>query len=51
VLDRVRDDRQKPVGVAFAAEVFRPCPTRVRVGGLDPNPLAVLVEYAQRLAG
>lgn len=51
MLDRLRGDRQKPVGVAFAAEVFRPRPSQVCVGGLDANPLAVRVEYAQRLAG
>ena len=51
MLDRIRGDRQKPVGVPLAAEVCSPHPGRIGVGGLHANPVADLLAHPQRLAG
>ena len=41
----------EPVGIGLAAEVLAPHPARIGVGGLDPGPVAALLEDLQRLAG
>ena len=50
MLDGLGRDGPKPLRVSLTAEVFATCPTRIRVGSLDANPIAVLHEDVQRLA-
>ena len=51
VLDGIGGDRPQPPRVALAPELLAPHPAGVRIGGLDANPVAPLLEDAQRLAG
>jgi hypothetical protein len=50
VLDGIGEDRSQPRGVACPTEIVLERPTGVRVRGLDPNPLAALLEHPQRFA-
>jgi len=44
-------DRTKPVRTRLARQVVAARPARIRVGSLDADPLATLLEHQQRLAG
>jgi hypothetical protein len=50
LLDGIGGDGLEPVGIGLAREVLAPHPARIGVGGLDPGPLAALLEHLQRLA-
>jgi hypothetical protein len=51
VLDGIGGDGPQPIGVRLSPEVLTSRPSRIRVGGLHPRPLASLLEHAQGLAG
>jgi hypothetical protein len=50
MVDGVGGDRLEPVAAGLAAEILASCPARVPVRGLDPGPVAALLEHLQRLA-